>query len=118
MILFRWNITGGPFRSKQNISCPSDMLCFDGKWLPKSFREPAESSMILLVFNHLKTCFLFKINIHKFLKSKEKIMTIDINSVEKLKKYLVCLWVAAMIILVLIIGIKIVDADIILDQVR
>ena len=45
-------------------------------------------------------------------------MTIDINAVEKLKKYLVCLWVAAMIILVLIIGVKIVDADIILDQVR
>ena len=45
-------------------------------------------------------------------------MTIVINSVDKLKKYLVCLWVAAMIILVLIIGIKIVDADIILDQVR
>ncbi|CBY10744.1 unnamed protein product [Oikopleura dioica] len=43
-------------------------------------------------------------------------MTIDINSIEKLKKYLVCFWVAAMIILVLIIGIKIVDADIILDQ--
>ena len=41
-----------------------------------------------------------------------------IGNVEKLKKYLVCLWVAAMIILVVIIGFRIVDADIILDQVR
>ncbi|CAG5080970.1 Oidioi.mRNA.OKI2018_I69.PAR.g9755.t1.cds [Oikopleura dioica] len=39
-----------------------------------------------------------------------------IGNVEKLKKYLVCLWVAAMIILVVIIGFRIVDADIILDQ--
>ena len=41
-----------------------------------------------------------------------------LGNVEKLKKYLVCLWVAAMIILVVIIGFRIVDADIILDQVR